>query len=42
MHEAEVAAGDPHDRRDGLSIGEISIVEFKAELVRVPLVSVQT
>jgi len=36
MNKAEVAAGDPNDRGDGLGVGEVGVIEIEAELPPVP------
>jgi hypothetical protein len=32
MHETEVSSGDPHDRGDGLGIGEVGVVQPQSKL----------
>jgi hypothetical protein len=36
MKESEIAAGDPRDRGNRLSVGEVEIIEREAELTPVP------
>lgn len=36
MNEAEVAAGDPDDRGDGLGVREVGVIEIKSKLPPAP------